>query len=328
MTEQYTHKIPERLRQREAERKALLEKKKQVKDASAEDSIKRFSLDFAKRKLDIESQLSNSSNVKQEELQLFFDEVNVAIQQLQKLVTDSTMFLTSYDLRTSQHHVNHLQTMLAEKQDQLMPKKKFTFTKRTKEKETSSYDVVSDKDKNAGQLISTAILTNPLQHGIFSKRDEICVMKESEINAQDIVVNELTGCEVKLFGSPSTLHITNCVDCKIFSGPVCSSVFVDNCKSCIFVVACQQLRTHQTEHSSFYLHVTSKGIIEDCTEIKVAPYNWKYPELLVHYQVSGLDTTTNNWNKIDDFNWLSVNEPSPHWKVMNESERIIDWKES
>ena len=67
--------------------------------------------------------------------------------------------------------------MLAEKQDQLMPKKKFTFTKRTKEKETSSYDVVSDKDKNAGQLISTAILTNPLQHGIFSKRDEICVMK-------------------------------------------------------------------------------------------------------------------------------------------------------
>ena len=53
--------------------------------------------------IDIESQLSNSSNVKQEELQLFFDEVNVAIQQLQKLVTDSTMFLTSYDLRTSQH---------------------------------------------------------------------------------------------------------------------------------------------------------------------------------------------------------------------------------
>lgn len=53
--------------------------------------------------LEIESQLSNASNVKQDELQLFFDEVNTAIQQLQKLVTDSTLFLTSYDLRTSQH---------------------------------------------------------------------------------------------------------------------------------------------------------------------------------------------------------------------------------
>ena len=46
--------------------------------------------------------MSDASNVKQDELQLFFDEVNTAIQQLQKLVTDSTLFLTSYDLRTSQ----------------------------------------------------------------------------------------------------------------------------------------------------------------------------------------------------------------------------------
>jgi len=44
------HKIPERLRQREAERKALLEKKKQAKDISAEESVKQFNLDFAKRK--------------------------------------------------------------------------------------------------------------------------------------------------------------------------------------------------------------------------------------------------------------------------------------
>jgi len=88
--------------------------------------MKQFSLDFAKTKsgfifrhsnrnlfctclaitcvivLDVESQLSNASNVKQEELQLFLDKVNTAIQQLQKLVTDSTMFLTPYDLRTSQ----------------------------------------------------------------------------------------------------------------------------------------------------------------------------------------------------------------------------------
>jgi len=86
--------------------------------------MKQFSLDFTKAKsgfifrhsiqietcfvhaclivLDIESQLSNASNIKQEELQLYLDKVSTAIQQLQKLVTDSTMFLTPYDLRTSQ----------------------------------------------------------------------------------------------------------------------------------------------------------------------------------------------------------------------------------
>ena len=72
--------------------------------------------------------------------------------------------------------MNHLQTVLAEKQDQLMPKKKFTFTKRKKEKETSSDGVISEEDKSAGQL-ATVILTSPLQHGIFSKKNEICVMK-------------------------------------------------------------------------------------------------------------------------------------------------------
>ena len=35
--------------------------------------------------------------------------------------------------------------------------------------------------------------------------------------------------------------------------------------------------------------MTSKGIIEDCSDIKFAPYNWNYPELEVHYRVMSLE---------------------------------------
>lgn len=45
-------------------------------------------------------------------------------------------------------------------------------------------------------------------------------------------------------------------------------------------------------------------------------------------QISGLDKTKNNWNKIDDFNWLSVNEHSPNWKVIEESKRVKNWEET
>ena len=45
-------------------------------------------------------------------------------------------------------------------------------------------------------------------------------------------------------------------------------------------------------------------------------------------QMSGLDKTKNNWNKIDDFNWLSANEPSPNWKVIEESNRVKSWDET
>ena len=44
-------------------------------------------------------------------------------------------------------------------------------------------------------------------------------------------------------------------------------------------------------------------------------------------QISGLDKTKNNWNKIDDFNWLSVNEHSPNWEVIKESNRVKNWEE-
>lgn len=44
------HRLPERLRKREAERKAALEKKKQDKDAAAKDNVQHFALEFTKGK--------------------------------------------------------------------------------------------------------------------------------------------------------------------------------------------------------------------------------------------------------------------------------------
>ena len=72
---------------------------------------------------------------------------------------------------------------------------------------------------------------------------------------------------------------------SILCGPVSSSVFIEDCKDCTFVVACQQLRVHGTVQSLFYLHVTSRAIIEDCRQVSFAPYNLTYPELEQHFKV-------------------------------------------
>lgn len=327
MTERHKHRLPERLRKREAERKAALEKKKQDEDATAKDNIQHFLLEFAKAKSEIEEKLSGLSDVK-EDLNLAFDELNMAIQKLQKFVSDSVLFLPSYNLQSSQQHISQLQTMLTTKQDDLMPKKKFAFTMRKKERDPSLDSDLPREDKHNKLSIPLLISNASMQCGFSNKQDENLSMQDCEINGYDVILDSLSRCDVKLFGSPLTLHVTNCSECKIFSGPVCSSVFIDNCKNCTFLVACQQLRTHRTTCSVFYLHVTSKGIIEDCNDIKFAPYNWNYPEIDVHYKTSGLDKTKNNWNRIDDFNWLSANEPSPHWKVIEESNRVKSWDET
>jgi hypothetical protein len=63
------------------------------------------------------------------------------------------------------------------------------------------------------------------------------------------------------------------------------------------VVACQQLRTHETFDSDFYLHVTSKGIIEDCDRVRFAAYAFCYDGCDDDMAASGLGAT-NNWDKV------------------------------
>ena len=85
-----------------------------------------------------------------------------------------------------------------------------------------------------------------------------------DIEGRDVLINGLKPdnisdqITVKILGNPGTLHATNMENVIILCGPVRTSIFVENCKNCTFVVACQQLRIHTTTQSNFYLHVTSK----------------------------------------------------------------------
>ena len=91
------------------------------------------------------------------------------------------------------------------------------------------------------------------------------------------------------------------------------------------MVACQQLRTHETLNSDFYLHVTSKGIVEDCHRVRFAPYKFCYDNTDLDFMESGLSLDVNNWDKIDDFNWLSLDQASPNWSLLPENERLDNW---
>ena len=54
---------------------------------------------------EIEEKLSDLNDVKEEDLNLAFDELNMSIQKLQKFVSDSVLFLPSYNLQSSQQVV-------------------------------------------------------------------------------------------------------------------------------------------------------------------------------------------------------------------------------
>jgi len=161
--------------------------------------------------------------------------------------------------------------------------------------------------------------------GFAHKENETLHLRHDEIAQKDAVFRNLRDCHLIIEGGALTVHFISLVGCRILCGPVSTSVFIESCQNCKFVIACQQLRTHHTYDTDFYLHVTSRGIIEDSQRLRFAPYNWNYTNIEKHFRFVDLDSQQNHWNLINDFNWLS-SAPSPNWKILEESERIAEWE--
>ncbi|KAG7325016.1 hypothetical protein KOW79_011332 [Hemibagrus wyckioides] len=321
-------KIPERVLRRDQERLEELERRKNAKESQtvSEEKIGYFRAAFSAEKANIEDLLSSCTQTDHQKAIKVLEEATNKIQHLQKFLNDSTVFLTQYELRQAQESLQKLQGSIAEKRAEVMPKKKFAFRSRTA---GTSLQPAVTPSSTEGQLQTdpgNSVVDSVVEQCGFSNvQNEILIKHSEEIQQRDVLLSHLTNCKVRLYGSPSTLHIKNVRGCQILCGPVSSSVFVDECKDSTLVLACQQLRTHNTTSTQIYLHVTSRAIIEDCHGVSFAPFNWTYHKLDDDFRVSGLDPKRNNWSQVDDFNWLAAGTPSPNWAVIPESERTSSW---
>nr|XP_029132629.1 tubulin-specific chaperone C [Labrus bergylta] len=320
-------KMQEKLQKRHQERTDDAERRKEAKESRsvAEEKGDYFVGAFNAERESIEELLSSCSGAHRADVTQKLEEATAKTLQLQKFLSDSTLFLKQYDLRQAQAALQKLQSSIAETREEGLPKKKFAFRARTKATDKAP---VSDPPAPtpAGSASTHAGGSAPSVKCGFSNMDSVCVTKTAEeISKQDVLLTDLTNCKVRLLGSPSTLHLKNIDTCEILCGPVSSSVFIDQCKSSVLAFPCQQLRTHNTTDTQVYLHVTSRAIIEDCHGVSFAPLSWSYPSMDEDFSVSGLDRDRNNWSQVDDFNWLAAGTPSPNWSVIPEADRKTDW---
>ncbi|XP_063077669.1 tubulin-specific chaperone C [Engraulis encrasicolus] len=325
-----TLKIPDRLLKRDQARLEEVERRKDIKESSsvAEENSGFFLTTFNTERESIEVLLSTCNGANREDASKVLEEATIKTQQLQKFLNDSMVFLTPFNLRQAQAALQALQTSLSEQRDAVLPKKKFAFKSRNVKSKTtvspsSSVTEIPKADKDRDTVVDTA----PIQCAFSSAESQVLIKTAVEIQQRDVLLSHLTNCKVRLLGSPSTLHIKHVRDCEILCGPVSSSVFVDQCSGSTLAFPCQQLRTHNTKDTRIYLHVTSRAIIEDCQGVSFAPFTWTYSNLDADFAVSGLDRNRNNWDQVDDFNWLAAGTPSPNWTVIPENDRKTSWDE-
>ncbi|KAK3716924.1 hypothetical protein RRG08_026714 [Elysia crispata] len=338
MSDDHKPGVAERLQRREEERLATVRRRREEQDGlddKVQESLQSFLEILKFERLSLEKSLAESSTLERSKLIDHFDSLSLRVQKLQRNVSESALFLPPYELKTAQNVIVLLQSKIQETRDQLLPKKKFTFSKK-QNKNGSGFDSKHTKDveKNLDLAISKSASTKSDDDLVVEfaackfvdRTSETLQKNANEINQKDIALVNLSNCTVLLYGAPSAIHINKLNRCTIFCGPVPGSIFIRECIECTFVLACQQLRIHSTTNSEFYIHVTSKAIIEDCNKVKFAPYNWKYETLEEDYTATGLSKQRNNWDKVDDFNWLATGVHSPNWSVIPSPDRVTSWK--
>ncbi|XP_059055480.1 tubulin-specific chaperone C [Achroia grisella] len=254
-----------------------------------------------------------------------FDNIKREVNDLQKYVVTSSFFLKEFNMRKYLGIVQNLQTKCYELEDRYVPRKKFGFTRKKLPKSHSEKQSSLDENDGAGKTDSNK--WDDKLFGFDSKENAVLMLENNELYQRDVALRNLKNCTIGLKGVMGTLHLTNLDNCVILTGPVTSSVFVEKCTRCKIVTACQQLRMHTSSKCDIYLHVTSKGIVEDCIEIRTAPYNLYYQDLEKHFNMSSLDKNVNNWNSLDDFNWLAPDIPSPNWSTLEPTQRITNWND-
>lgn len=314
-------KITELLDKRHKERKEKLENLQEIKskETSVNEGIDYFDSVYDEKVREIQNNLNNleAGDVN---LASTFCKITQTLQDLQRFLSSSTFFLTDRKVQKCQEQLNDILFRLDEKKAQLVPKKKFGFKNKAK------------AESRQGDQVDAVVAQRPaetkqFEYTISNRRGEVINFTGVDADNQDLTVANLQDCVIRIEGHPGSLHVKNLHNCLIVSGPIARSFFGENCKQCRFVVACQQLRLHSSNACDIYLHVTSRGIIEDSNEIFVAPYNLQYPQLAADYDASGLPLNRNNWNDLADFNWLSTEQHSPNWSHIPESRLVTDWNE-
>ena len=85
------------------------------------------------------------------------------------------------------------------------------------------------------------------------------------------------------------------------------------------------MRIHTSTDCEFYLYVKSHPIIEHCDRVHFAPYNAEYEERNSQFEAAKFDLEKNNWDKVEDFNWLKTQQ-SPHWDMISVEKRHVPFK--
>lgn len=304
------------------------------------DASRDFRVTFDAEKLSIEEAVTGLDKVPKNDLQESIEKLVQRIHALEKSITENMGILLAYDARMCLEATKSLSEQLTQQRTKLVPKAKFSFKSR-KPISGSSSPASSSVSSSPKLPAASPKPISTIDQSLFLKFEDrtgehlfigsLSALEsedkqqgdEEKKAAKDVALTNLTDCTINLVHNIplGAIHIKNLKRCTLVIPPVSGSILLHDCEGCTLVGACHQSRMHTSNNMDIYLHVTSEPIIEDCTDMRFAPYGQilQAEQLDRLFEVAQLNQSTNYYDKVKDFKWLRQQQ-SPNWRLLEASE--------
>lgn len=340
----------DRLAAIEEARKADADARRAELDAAADprENIRSFLAGFEERKARVEGEVNSHRSAvgtpdakPADDLRAALDALQADVIAIERSVAEASYFLPAYDSRACTAAVDHLKKTVADATGELLPRKKFTFSKKKKEATASKPDSEKkETDDVAAQLARIGIRTTMMTTtsgtsgpkgskedegpGVRNRTGETVVVDASSA-VGDFELKRLVDCEVYLCNLEPLDAVRACDlrNTRVYVGPVAGSVLLHGADACEFHLCARQVRIHDaTNGTSFYVRTASGPIIEHSSDVRFAPYAFGYPGIDEAMEKAGFGgADPGKWREVEDFGWIKQ-VASPNWRILAESERV------
>ena len=165
------------------------------------------------------------------------------------------------------------------------------------------------------QAPAPAVLPDDEKLTCVKGKTDRTIVRYKGLEAQQMALDRLQGCTIKLFGMMDSVLVDDCYDCTFIIGPTTGSVMFRDCKNLKIAAACQQLRTRDCQDLQLYLYCNTDPVVETSFNIRFQTWNLAYPELKSLFAAARLNPARNRYQNVFDFNKGDESIPEPHFTV-------------
>lgn len=160
--------------------------------------------------------------------------------------------------------------------------------------------------------------------GFQERSDEELSLGPNEVESKDVSLVNLRDCKVVIYGLASTVYVRGLTNSTVTICLACRAITVRDCTNCKFEFVCQQLRIDSTTQCRFRTFTSARSMLESSTGLIFAKL--ELDDLVTRQKISqgqlsdlveraNFNKLQNNWNCIDDFDWLSPDKPSRNFEL-------------